>query len=135
MSAKSIARSWHLVDASDMVIGKLATKVASLLQGKHKRGYTPNLDNGDIVVVVNAGKVVATGKKHLQKVYTRYSGYPGGLREVTLERMIIKNPQEVVRRAISGMLPKNKLRSRRLARLHIFKDSVHPYSQHFTSFN
>lgn len=132
-SAKGITRAWHLVDASGMVIGKVATAVSTKLQGKNKRGFVPNLDMGDIVVVVNAGKAAFTGKKQIQKMYKSYSGYPGGLREVSLERLLANRPDEVIRHAISGMLPKNKLRDRRLSRLHIYKDSVHPYTRHFSN--
>lgn len=124
---EDIKRNWHLVDAKGMILGRLASKVAVYLQGKHKPDYTPHIDTGDEIVVVNAGKIVTTGKKLKQKMYQRYSGYPGGLKETPLEVMLEKKPEDVIRLAVKGMLPKNKLGSRMLLRLRVFKGETHPY--------
>jgi len=127
-SKNEIKREWYLIDVKDQVLGRVASKIAYLLQGKHKVDYVPYLDCGDYVVVINAKKVRVTGKKLEQKTYTRYSGYPGGLREVKLKELMEKKPEEVIRHAVSLMLPKNKLRDERLKRLFIFADENHPYS-------
>jgi len=124
---KDIERRWHLVDLKDKILGREATKIATLLRGKNKPYFTPSLDCGDYVVVINAQKVRLTGKKEDQKVYRRYSGYPGGLKEVSYRRMLEKRPNEVVRHAVRGMLPKNKLRSKMIKRLYIFPGEKHPY--------
>ncbi|MEK7070492.1 MAG: 50S ribosomal protein L13 [Patescibacteria group bacterium] len=130
-SASAIQRAWHLVDLKDQVLGRTTGEIAKFLQGKHKVSYTTYLDSGDHVVVINARDLVLTGRKMQQKEYKRYSGYPGGLKSITAERLVIKNAKEMVRHAVSGMLPKNKLRDRRLARLHIYEGSDHPYSVKF----
>jgi large subunit ribosomal protein L13 len=125
--ASEIKRSWHAVDAKGQVLGRLASKIAGLLIGKNKPYYTPHLDCGDFVVVTNAAKVRITGRKPAQKKYYRHSGYPGGFREITFEKQMEKDPRKVIRHAVSGMLPKNKLRDPRLARLKVFVDQKHPY--------
>ncbi len=127
ISENKVIRSWHHVDVSGKRLGRIANTISLYLQGKHKVEYVPNIDVGDYVVVTNAKKVVLTGRKTDAKVYTSYSGYPGGLRKVPFSTMIEKRPQEVVRRAVSGMLPKNKLRDKRLARLFVYPDATHPY--------
>jgi len=124
---KDIERKWHLIDLKDEILGRQATKIAVLLRGKSKPYFTPSLDCGDYVVAVNAQKVKLTGKKEKQKVYRRYSGYPGGLREVSYQRMLERRPKEVIRHAVRGMLPKNKLRSKMIKRLYIFPGEKHPY--------
>jgi len=124
---KDIERGWHLVDLKDKILGREATKIATLLRGKSKPYFTPSLDCGDYVVVINTRKVRLTGKKEDQKVYRRYSGYPGGLREISYRRMLEKRPNEVVRHAVRGMLPKNKLRSKMIKRLYIFSGEKHQY--------
>jgi large subunit ribosomal protein L13 len=126
-SAKSITRKWHVIDAKGQVLGRIATEVSTLLIGKGKVDYVPYLDMGDYVVIINAKDVEVTGRKAMDKEYQLFSGYPGGLRRVPYERMLDKNPDYVIRHAISGMLPKNKLRDPRLARLFIFADENHPY--------
>jgi large subunit ribosomal protein L13 len=133
ISAHDIQPGWKLVDAQGKVLGKVASEVANYLQGKHKKHYVTNLETGDHVIVLNAAGIMVTGRKGIQKTYTNYSGYPGGLSKETFQDMLKRRPTEVIRRAISGMLPKNKLRDRRLARLHIYIDSKHPYAQHFVS--
>jgi large subunit ribosomal protein L13 len=129
--AKDIKRNWHLIDIKDKVLGRTAPEIARYLQGKNKTDYVPYLDTGDFVVVINAKKVAITGKKLEMKTYTRYSGYPGGLKTVKLSALLEKNPGEVIKNAVSGMLPKNKYRVERLKRLFIFSDENHPYKDKF----
>lgn len=124
---KDIRRNWHLFDMKEKVLGRLATEIAQKLMGKSKPYFVPNLDCGDYVVVVNAKSTVVTGKKHEQKIYSSYSGYPGGLKKKSFKQLIIENPARIIREAISGMLPKNKLKRQMLKRLFIFSDENHPY--------
>ncbi len=126
---RDIQRSWYLFNLQDKIMGREATKIATLLIGKNKPYFTPNLDCGDYVVVVNAGKIKVTGKKMKQKIYYRHSGYPGGFKQVRLEEMLNKDPRKAIELAVKNMLPKNKLRTQRLKRLKIFSDESHPYSQ------
>jgi len=126
-----IKREWHLVDASKKVLGRFAPDIVRLLQGKHKVNYVSYLDNGDYVVVVNAKRVRVTGKKAETKTYSSYSGYPSGQKNITFANLLEKNPTEIIKRAVSGMLPKNKLRDRRLTRLFIYADDKHPYESKF----
>lgn len=118
-SAKSIVREKHLIDAKGEILGRLASKVAYLLVGKHKATYAPHLDSGDFVTVTNAKEIRLTGKKPLQKVYRRHSGYPGGFKEISFQKMITTSPERVIELAVAGMLPDNKLKKRRLARLNV----------------
>ena len=127
----SVERKWVLIDVSGKILGRAATEIANVLSGKGKASYSPNIDIGDYVVVINAAEVKVTGRKDLQKIYTNYSGYPGGLKKLALGKAMDKSPVQVLRRAISGMLSKNKLRDRRLARLHIYSDANHPYISRF----
>jgi large subunit ribosomal protein L13 len=115
--------NWHVVDAAGLALGRLATRVASLLMGKNKTNYTPTLDCGDHVVVINAEKIRITGNKLGQKIYYRHSGFPGGLKETPLSRLMPKRADWVIREAILGMLPKNKLRARRAKKLRIYLGS------------
>ncbi|MCR4263441.1 MAG: 50S ribosomal protein L13 [Candidatus Roizmanbacteria bacterium] len=123
-----IQRTWHLVDVADKIIGREATGIANLLRGKNKSYFVSHMDCGDFVVVINAQQVKSTGRKEDQKVYTRYSGYPGGLRKETLGELRARKPEDIIRHAVSGMLPKNKLRDQWLSRLFIYADEKHPYS-------
>ncbi|CEH13790.1 50s ribosomal protein l13 [Ceraceosorus bombacis] len=125
----AFTRAWHHVSARDRVLGKLAASIANVLVGKHKpRGvYDQSLDSGDYVVVTNARHVLVTGKKDQQMVYRHHTMYPGGLKEISYATMMQKKPDEIIRKAVSGMLPKNRLRDRRLERLKIFPDEEHPY--------
>ena len=116
--------SWYVVDATDQVLGRLATKVARILIGKDKPSFTPYLDSGDHVVVINADKVRLTGNKVEQKVYYSHSGYPGGLKEVPAKRVRESKPDWMIREAVLGMLPKNKLRARRARKLRIYRDAT-----------
>jgi large subunit ribosomal protein L13 len=126
-SGKDIARQWHVIDASGTVVGRLASKAAKLLMGKHKPVYTPFLDMGDHVVIVNAAKVRLTGKKEDQKVYRFHSGYPGGLRQTTARRMRQLKPVKIVEEAIKGMLPKTKLGKQMYRKLKVYAGDKHPH--------
>jgi len=130
-----IRRSWHLVDAKDQVLGRLATRIAGLLMGKSKTYFTRSLDCGDYVVVINAGEVRLTGKKADQKVYQRYSGYPGGRKEVAFTKMLAEQPDKVIRHAVKGMLPKNKLQDKMITRLHVFAGKEHEFGNKFKAQN
>ena len=127
-----IKRSWHLIDAKKQIVGRLATEIATILMGKKKTNYVSYLDSGDTVVVVNAAQLVITGSKGENKLYSRYSGYPGGLTKETYNEIMKKDPTKIIRHAVSGMLPKNKHRDQRLARLFVYKDEKHPYAAKFT---
>ena len=123
-----IKREWWVIDASTMPLGKLAVIIADKLMGKSKVTYTPHIDNGDYVVVINAKNLVVTGDKMLQKKYYHHSGFPGGLKELTLEEVIEKDPSKVVETAVKGMLPKNKLAAERLKRLRVFEGAEHTHA-------
>jgi len=125
---REIEQTWYLVDAEGRTMGRLATQIAELLRGKGKPQYTPHIDTGDFVVVVNAEKVRVTGNKLEQKVYYRHSGYPGGLRERTLAEQLARRPEEVLRRAVRGMLPKNRLAAAQLRKLRIYAGPDHPHA-------
>lgn len=125
--ASDVEREWHMVDVKDKVLGREATEIAQLLMGKRKPYFVRHLDVGDYVVVVNATAVKVTGDKEEKKIYTRYSGYPGGLKEETFRQLRDRSPEKIIRRAVSGMLPKNKLRKRMLSRLYVYEGSEHPH--------
>jgi len=125
--ASDIKREWHVVDASDKVLGKLATQVATLLMGKHKPTYSPNLDTGDFVVVINATKIQVTGNKMKQKLYYRHSGYPGGLKSISLEKMMQTHPTRVIEYAVKGMLPHNRLGAKMFKKLRVYAGDTHPH--------
>jgi large subunit ribosomal protein L13 len=126
-SGNEIKRNWLVLDAGDQVLGRVASKVAMILMGKHKPGYTPFLDTGDHVVVINASKVRLTGRKEQQKVYRSHSGYPGGLREVSVAVMRAKRPVKIVEEAVAGMLPKTKLGKHMLKKLKVYAGERHPH--------
>ena len=123
-----IERKWYVVDAADQTLGRLTSQVAAILRGKNKPTFTPHVDGGDFVVVVNASKVVLTGKKLDQKYYRYHTGYVGGLKEISYREMMEKKPEEVVAHAVSGMLPKNKLRARMMTRLRVFAGAEHTHA-------
>jgi len=125
---KDIKKIWYIVDAKDKVLGRLATRVASILIGKDKVIYSPHQDVGDEVIVINASKVKVTGKKLLQKEYKSYSAYPGGLRIEHLETVLSKRPEYVIRHAVHGMLPKSKLGAKLLKKLRVYADDKHPHA-------
>ena len=123
----AIERRWYLVDAEGQTLGRLATRIADTLRGKRKPEYTPHVDTGDFVVVVNAEKVAVTGKKLEQKMYYRHSGYPGGLRARPLGDELARRPTEVVRKAVKGMLPRNRLARQQLTKLKVYAGPEHPH--------
>lgn len=125
---KETSEDWVVVDAAGKTVGRLATQIATLLRGKHKPDFTPNQLGGDFVIVLNADKVVFSGNKLDQKVYTRYSGYQGGLKSVTAREMLTKHPERVIKRAVWGMVPKNRLGRRMIRRLKIYTGDSHPHS-------
>ncbi len=126
--AGDIEQEWILLDASGQRLGRLATRIATLLRGKHKPLYAPNLDTGDFVVVVNSGRIAVTGNRLDDKLYRRHTGYPGGLKEITLGRMLEKHPERVIWFAVKGMLPKNKLGRQMLKKLKIYAGAEHPHA-------
>ena len=122
-----IDRLWYVVDAEGKTLGRLATQIADMLRGKGKPQYTPHVDTGDFVVVVNAEKIVVTGKKLDDKIYYRHSGYPGGLKSRSLRDELARRPTEVLRKAVKGMLPRNRLARRQITKLKIYAGPVHPH--------
>lgn len=127
MSFKTVDRKWHLVDATGQVLGRMATRIALLLMGKRKPGYSPHLDLGDFVVVINAEKVKVTGKKLKDKIYYHHSGYPGGLKQRTFKELLEKHPERIIELAVKRMLPKNRLGRKMLKRLKVYKGPEHPH--------
>jgi len=119
--------NWWVVDAEGQVLGRLATTIAARLRGKHNPAFTPHVDTGDAVVVINADKIVLTGKKLQNKVYYRHSGYIGGLKEITAEKLLEKRPEELIRHAVKGMLPKNKLGQKLFKKLKVYTGNTHPH--------
>ena len=122
-----ITRSWWVVDAAGKPLGRLATEVATLLRGKHKPIFAPHVDTGDFVIVINAALVEVTSKKSQQKIYYRYTGYPGGLREESFESLRARRPEAVIERAVQGMLPKNKLGRKMIGKLKVYAGAEHPH--------
>jgi len=123
-----IERRWHVIDATDVVLGRLASQAAVLLRGKHKPTFAPHVDTGDFVIIINAGKVALTGAKREQKKAYRHSGYPGGLRAVTYAELLEKNPARAVEKAVRGMLPKNTLSRQQLTKLKVYAGPEHPHA-------
>lgn len=123
-----IEKKWYVVDAEGQTLGRLATQVAAILRGKHKPQFTPHLDTGDYVVVINAEKVHVTGKKGQQKLYSRHSGYPGGLRQISLDDLRRNHPDRIIRYAVWGMLPHNRLGRKLLKKLKVYAGSDHPHT-------
>lgn len=130
-SITDISRKWYLIDAQGQVLGRMATQIAKMLMGKSKTNFVRHLDIGDHVVVINAAKVVVTGRKADQKLYHRHSGYPGGMKITTFSQMLAAKPEQIIIKAVSGMLPRNKLHDRLLRHLHVFKTGDHSYSDQF----
>ena len=122
-----VEKKWHLIDAKDKILGRLASKIAILLRGKHKPIFTPHMDAGDYVVVVNADKVALTGDKLEKKIYYRHSGYVGGLKEIPAKEMLLRRPENLIKLAVKGMLPKNSLGRRQLTKLKIYAGPDHPH--------
>lgn len=123
-----ITREWYLIDASGVTLGRLATRVATILQGKHKPAFSPHLDLADNIVIINASKIKVTGNKLEDKKYYRHSGYPGGIKEATLAEMLEKKPTEVIELAVKRMLPQNKLKAVRMSHLKVFAGSEHAHA-------
>ena len=123
----TVQKEWFIVDAKDEILGRLASKIAYILRGKHKPSFTPNVDCGDNVIVINAEKIKLTGKKMTEKQYIRHTGYPGGQRTQTPEDLLSKKPEAVVEKAIKGMLPKSRLGSAIFNNLHVFAGEMHPH--------
>jgi large subunit ribosomal protein L13 len=120
-------RNWFVVDATGLTLGRLATRIADTLRGKRKPEYTPHIDTGDFVIVVNAEKIAVTGDKRTAKLYRRHSGYPGGLKTRTLQEMLDRRPEEVIRLAVKGMLPRNRLARKQLTKLKVYAGPEHPH--------
>lgn len=125
--AENVKRDWYVVDAQDAILGRLSTQVASVLRGKNKAIYTPSVDTGDFVIVVNAEKIALTGRKLANKIYYSHSGYVGGLKEITAGDLLAKKPEELIKKAVKGMLPKNKLARAMLSKLKIYAGPNHPH--------
>ncbi len=128
---KDIKRNWHMIDVKDEVLGRMSTGIVKLLMGKHKPTYSDHMDMGDYVVVINAQKVRVTGSKRKQKVYQKHSGYPGGFKEISFEKMITEHPERVIELAVSRMLPNNRLRDKRMRRLKVFAEADHTFKNKF----
>ena len=126
-----IRHDWHLIDANEKILGRLSTQVAQLLMGKSKSNFVRNLDMGDYVVVINAKNVKVTGNKEDQKVYSRHSGYPGGFKQETLKELRSRKPEDIVKHAVKGMLPQNRLRDKMIGRLFVFEGPEHIYQDKF----
>jgi large subunit ribosomal protein L13 len=120
-------KKWYLVDATDQVLGRLASKVALVIRGKNKPTFTPNMDTGDFVIVINAEKIIVTGKREELKTYSHYSGYPGGLKTKSYGELLEKKPEFIIENAVKGMLPKNKLGSKLIKKLKVYKGEGHPH--------
>ena len=125
--SSNVEKNWHLVDAENKILGRLAVKIATILSGKNKAQYSPNADLGDFVVVVNAEKVKVTGNKFSQKNYYHHTGYPGGLKSKSFEKMQEDSPEKIIEKAVKGMLPKNKLANQIIKKLKVYSGSVHPH--------
>ena len=125
---EDVEREWYVVDATGQTLGRLATQVAHILRGKHKPTYSPSVDTGDCVIVVNAEKIQVTGRKLDQKIYYSYSGYPGGLKEITLRNLLQKHPTRVIEHAVKGMLPKNRLGRQMFSKLKVYAGPAHPHA-------
>ncbi len=126
--AEEVARDWFVVDASEKTLGRLASEIAHRLRGKHKAEYTPHVDTGDYIVVVNAEKVRVTGAKSTDKMYHHHTGYPGGLKSISFEKQIIKAPERVIQSAVKGMLPRNPLGRAMFRKLKVYAGSEHPHT-------
>lgn len=124
---EEVEKKWYIIDADRKVLGRLAAEVASILKGKHKPQYTPHVDTGDYVIIINCEKVRLTGKKSSSKVYYSHSGYPGGLKTIEFRTLIKKHPEKVITKAVYGMLPKNKLGRKMMKKLKVYKGSEHPH--------
>lgn len=130
ISAKkeNVTRSWYVVDATDKTLGRLSTEIANRLRGKHKPEFTPHVDTGDYIVVVNAEKIVVTGNKTTDKLYHHHTGYPGGIKSISFDKLIDKAPERIIEKAVKGMMPKNKLSRSMMSKLKVYAGNEHPHS-------
>ena len=128
LRTEDVSRSWYIIDAAEAPMGRVATKIAGLLIGKSKPTYTPHVDDGDYVVVINAAKTVVTGDKETGKIYYRHSGYPGGIKDATVKEVREKYPERLIESAVKGMIPKNKLAADRMNRLRVFPGAEHTHT-------
>lgn len=124
---EEVTRDWYLVDAENQVLGRIATTIANVLRGKNKPTFTPSVDTGDFIIVVNAEKIALTGNKRADKMYYSHSGYPGGIKSITAGKLLDKKPEDLIKHAVKGMLPKNKLARHMLSKLKIYAGSEHPH--------
>ena len=128
VKSSEIQREWRVIDADGQTLGRLATRVATLLRGKHRVTFSTHIDTGDPVIILNASKIKVTGRKLQAKQYVRHSGYPGGMRTESLERLLARRPEEVIRRAVRGMLPQNRLGEQMIRKLHVYAGAEHPHA-------
>jgi len=128
VKSAEIQREWRVVDADGQTLGRLATRIATLLRGKHRVTFSTHIDTGDPVIVLNASKIKVTGRKLQAKQYVRHSGYPGGMRTESLERLLARRPEEVIRRAVRGMVPQNRLGDQMMRKLHVYAGAEHPHA-------
>jgi large subunit ribosomal protein L13 len=130
VSAKkeTVTRQWYVVDAAGKTLGRLCTEIANRLRGKHKPEFTPHVDTGDYIVVVNAEKIVVTGNKTTDKLYQHHTGYPGGIKSISFDKLLLKSPETIIEKAVKGMMPKNKLSRAMLSKLKVYAGNDHPHS-------
>lgn len=128
VKSSEIQREWRVVDADGQTLGRLATRIATLLRGKHRVTFSTHIDTGDPVIILNASKIKVTGRKLQAKQYVRHSGYPGGMRTESLERLLARRPEEVIRRAVRGMVPQNRLGEQMMRKLHVYAGAEHPHA-------
>jgi large subunit ribosomal protein L13 len=128
VKSSEIQREWRVIDAEGQTLGRLATRVATLLRGKHRVTFSTHIDTGDPVIILNASKIKVTGRKLQAKQYVRHSGYPGGMRTESLERLLARRPEEVIRRAVRGMVPQNRLGEQMMRKLHVYAGAEHPHA-------
>ena len=126
-NAATVQRQWHVVDGTNQTVGRMCAKIAAMLRGKHKASYTPHVDTGDYIIVINCEKVVFTGNKQEQKIYDTFSGYPGGRKEETAESLMKRRPEVIIERAVKGMLPKNRLGRQMYKKLFVYTGAEHPH--------
>jgi len=125
---ETVTREWYVVDAAGKTLGRLCTQIANRLRGKHKPEFTPHVDTGDYIVVVNAEKIVVTGNKVTDKLYQHHTGYPGGIKSISFDKLLVKSPEMIIEKAVKGMMPKNKLSRAMLSKLKVYAGNDHPHS-------
>ena len=125
---ETVTRQWYVVDAAGKTLGRLCTEIANRLRGKHKPEFTPHVDTGDYIVVVNAEKIMVTGKKTTDKLYQHHTGYPGGIKSISFDKLLVKSPEMIIEKAVKGMMPKNKLSRAMLSKLKVYAGNDHPHS-------